>query len=52
MQLGMDLNEDKKQRLLQLNKLHEIRQYSLQGNTLIQEQRTKWHDKYIKQKSL
>jgi len=51
MQLGMDLNEAKKQRLLQLNKLDEIRQDDLQRTTLIQEQRTKWHDKYIKNKS-
>jgi transposase InsO family protein len=51
MQLGMDLNEAKKQRLLQLNELDEIRQDALQRTTLIQEQRTKWHDKYIKKKS-
>jgi hypothetical protein len=51
MQLGMDLDEAKKQRLLQLNELDEIRQDSLQRTTLIQEQRTKWHDKYIKKKS-
>jgi hypothetical protein len=51
MQLGMDLNEAQKQRLLQLNKLDEIRQDALQRTTLIQEQRTKWHDKYIKKNS-
>ena len=51
MQLGMDLNEAKKQRLLQLNELDEIRQDALQRTTLIQEQRTKWNDKYIKKKS-
>jgi hypothetical protein len=34
-----------------LNELDEIRQDALQRTTLIQEQRTKWHDKYIKQKS-
>jgi hypothetical protein len=51
MQLGMDLDEAKKQRLLQLNELDEIRQDALQRTTLIQEQRTKWHDKYIKKKS-
>jgi hypothetical protein len=51
MQLGMDLNEAQKQRLLQLKKIDEIRQDALQRTTLIQEQRTKWHDKYIKKKS-
>jgi hypothetical protein len=51
MQLGMDLDEAKKQRLLQLNELDEIIQYSLQRTTLIQEQMTKWHDKHIKKKS-
>ena len=34
-----------------MNELDEIRQDSLQRTTLIQEQRTKWHDNYIKQKS-
>jgi hypothetical protein len=50
MQLGMDLDEAKKQRILQLNELDEIRQDDLQRTTLIQEQRTKWHHKYIKKK--
>jgi hypothetical protein len=35
-QLGMDLNEAKKQRLLQLNELDEIRHDALQRITLIQ----------------
>jgi hypothetical protein len=34
-----------------LNELDEIREDALQRTTLIQEQRTKWHNKYIKQKS-
>jgi hypothetical protein len=34
-----------------LNKIDEIIQDALQRTTLIQEQRTKWHDKYIKHKS-
>ena len=50
MQLGMDLDEAQKQRILQLNELNEIRQDALQRTTLIQEQRNKWHDKYIKKK--
>jgi hypothetical protein len=36
-QLGMDLNEAKKKRLLQLNELDEIRQDALQRTILIQE---------------
>jgi hypothetical protein len=51
MQLGMDLDEAQKQRLMQLNELDEIRQDALQRTMLIQDQRTKWHDKFIKKKS-
>jgi hypothetical protein len=51
MQLGMDLDEAQKHRILQVNELDEIKQDSLQRTTLIQEHRTKWHDKYIKKKS-
>jgi hypothetical protein len=46
----MNLDEAQQQRLLQLNELDEIRQEALQRTTLIQEQRTKWHDKYLKKK--
>jgi hypothetical protein len=45
MQLGMDLDEAKKQRILELNEIDEIRQGYPHRTTLIQEQRTKWHDK-------
>jgi hypothetical protein len=47
----MNLDESKQQRLLQLNELDETRQEALQRTTLIQEQRTKWHDKYLKKKN-
>ena len=46
-QLGMDLSEAQKQRLLQLNELDEIRQEAIQHTILVQEQREKWHDKFI-----
>jgi hypothetical protein len=46
----MNLDEAQQQRLLQLNELDEIRHEALQRTTLIQEQRTKWHDKYLKRK--
>ena len=49
-QLGMDLEEAQKQRVLQINELDEIRQDALQRIMLIQNQRNKWHDKFIKQK--
>ena len=48
-QLGMNLDEAKKQRILQINELHEIRQDALQRTMLIQNQRKTWHDKFIKQ---
>jgi len=48
--LGMDLSEAQKERLLQLNQLDEIRQAAIEHNTLIQQQRAQWHDKFIKKK--
>jgi hypothetical protein len=35
---------------MQLNELGEIRQDALQRTILVQNQRSKWHDKYIKKK--
>ena len=49
-QLGMELEEAQKQRILQINELDEIRQDALQHTMLVQHQRKKWHDKFIKQK--
>ena len=49
-QLGMNLDEAHKQRILQINKLDEIRQDALQRTMLIQNQRKTWHDKFIKKK--
>jgi hypothetical protein len=50
-ELGMDLTEAQKQRIMQLNELDEIQQDALQQTTLIQQQRTRWHDKFIKKKN-
>ena len=50
-QLGMDLEEAKKQWILQINELDEIRKDALQRTMLIQNQWTKWHDKFTKKKS-
>ena len=36
---------------MQLNELDEIRQDVVQRTTLIQNQRTKWHDKFLKRKT-
>ena len=49
-QIGMDLEEAQKQQILQISELDEIRQDALQRIMLIQTQRKKWHDKFIKQK--
>ena len=48
-QIGMDLEEAQEQRILQINKLDEIRKDALQRTMLIQNQWKKWHDKFIKQ---
>ena len=47
-QLGMDLDEAQKQRILQINELDEIRQDALQRTMLIHNQWKQWHDKFIK----
>ena len=49
-QLGLDLGEAQKQRILQINELDEMRQDALQRTMLVQSQCKKWHDKFIKQK--
>eukprot|EP00253_Pinus_taeda_P005775 PITA_05775 len=49
-QLGMDLSEAQKHRMKQLNELDESRQEAILRNDLVQYQRAKWHDKYIKEK--
>ena len=49
-QLGIDLSEAQKHRMEQLNELDEIRQDAILRTDLVQYQRTKWHDKYIKEK--
>ena len=47
-QLGLNLSEAQQQRILQLNELDETRENALQHTILVQEQRTKWHDKFIR----
>ena len=49
-QLGMNLSEAQKHRMEQLNKLDEIRQEAILKTDLVQHQRAKWHDRYIKER--
>eukprot|EP00253_Pinus_taeda_P014101 PITA_14101 len=49
-QLGMSLTEAQKHRMDQLNELDEIRQDAILRTDLVQHQRTKWHDRFIKEK--
>jgi hypothetical protein len=49
-ELGLNLYEAQKKRVLQLNELDEIRQDAIQRAILVQNQRSKWHDKFIKKK--
>jgi hypothetical protein len=46
----LKLDEAQKQGALQLNELDEIRQHAIQRRILVQNQRRKWHDKFIKKK--
>ena len=46
----MDLEEAQKQHIMQINELDELRQDALQCTMLVQNQRKKWHDKFIKKK--
>eukprot|EP00253_Pinus_taeda_P001793 PITA_01793 len=49
-QLGMNLSEAQKHRMEQLNELDEIRQDEILRTDLVQHQRAKWHDRYIKER--
>ena len=49
-QLGLDLTEAQKHRLEKINELDEIRQDAVQRTSIVQHQRTRWNDKYIKEK--
>ena len=49
--LGMNLSEAQKHRMEQLNELDEIRQDAILRTNLVQHQRAKWHDRFIKEKT-
>ena len=46
----MNLIEAQQQRLNQINELDEMRQDALQHTNMVQQQRARWHDKFIKRK--
>eukprot|EP00253_Pinus_taeda_P024242 PITA_24242 len=49
-QFGMNLNESQEQRLMKLNELDETQQDAYHRATLVQNQRARWHEKFIKKK--
>jgi len=50
LEVGLDLSETQKHRLEQLNELEEILLVAIQKTIVVQKQRMKWHDKFIKSK--
>ena len=52
MEENLDLEEAQRNRLNQLNELNEKRTVAMHQTTLIQQQRSKWHDRFIKKKVL
>jgi hypothetical protein len=50
--VNLDLTDAQTTRLQQLNELDEKRLDAIHQTTMIQQQRTKWHDKIIKHKQL
>eukprot|EP00253_Pinus_taeda_P002703 PITA_02703 len=50
-ELGIDPTEPQQQRIIELNQLDEHRQQAIEHTTLVQQQRMKWHDRYIKIKT-
>ncbi|XP_059066328.1 uncharacterized protein LOC131857647 [Cryptomeria japonica] len=50
MDLGMDLSEAQKERILQLNQLDELRKSAMKNTIVVQQNHMKWHGKYIKTK--
>ena len=51
-EVGLDLTKAQIKRLQQINELYEARLLALQRTTIIQQQRSKWHDNLIKKKTL
>ena len=51
-ELEQDLSEAQQQRIMQLSELDEIRKEVVEHTSLVQPQRTKWHDRFIKKKKI
>lgn len=47
LELDMDIFTPQKERVMQLNALDELRKLALQQTEVVQNKRSKWHDKYI-----
>lgn len=52
LELHIDLTRAQQEKILQLNGLDKIIKYVLHNTEIIQQQRKKWHEKYIKDKKL
>ena len=50
-ELGLDLSEAQQQRIMELNQLDEHRQQAIEHTTLVQQQKMKWHERFIKIKT-
>lgn len=48
--LGIDLNQAQKERIVKSNQLDEMRQQAEERTILMQKQRKQWHDSHIKMK--
>ena len=49
--LGMELSKAQQQRVMELNQLDEIRQQAVEHTSRVHQQRIKWHDPFIKNKT-
>jgi hypothetical protein len=50
--VGLDISEAQKNRIEQINELGNICQVAIHQISLVQQQRDKWHDEFIKERSL
>ena len=49
--LGVEISEAQRERIMQLNQLDEMRQAPIEQTIFVQKQRAQWHDKFIKKKN-
>ena len=48
--VGVEISEAQKDRIMQLNQLYEMRQVAIEQKIMVQQQRAQWHDNFIKKK--